>query len=266
MQEGRVELAGGLSLPYVEQGDPAGVPVLLVHAYVDSWHSFEPVLAHLPDWIHAFAVTQRGHGDASRPDSGYGLPDLAGDLAAFMNAVGLRQALVAGSSSGGYVAQRLAADRPERVLGLVLIGAPRSLREKPAIFDRVSALTDPVDRGFVREFVMSTVSGPVPEDFLELMVSESCKLPARVWKSALEGLIESDPPTDTATIRVPTLVLWGADDAYLPRSEQEALTAAIPGAKLVVYDNVGHVVLWEQPERVAADIAEMARSVSPITR
>lgn len=55
-----VELPTHVQLPYMEQGDPSGVPVLLLHAIADSWHAFEPVLAHLPNSIHAFALTQRG--------------------------------------------------------------------------------------------------------------------------------------------------------------------------------------------------------------
>ncbi len=54
-----VELPHGVELPYVEQGDPSGVPLLLLHGFADSWHSFELVLPHLPASIHAFALTQR---------------------------------------------------------------------------------------------------------------------------------------------------------------------------------------------------------------
>ena len=64
-------LPGRLRIPYVEQGDPAGVPLVLLHGYSDSWRSWEPVLAHLPHTVHAFAITQRGHGDADRPIDGY---------------------------------------------------------------------------------------------------------------------------------------------------------------------------------------------------
>jgi non-heme chloroperoxidase len=65
-----VELPSRVKLPYVEQGDPSGVPVVLLHGFLDSWRSFEPMLSHLPESIHAFALTQRGHGDASRPTAG----------------------------------------------------------------------------------------------------------------------------------------------------------------------------------------------------
>ena len=56
-------------LPYVEQGDPDGTPVLLLHGITDSQRSWEPVLPLLPESIRAIAVTMRGHGDAERPEA-----------------------------------------------------------------------------------------------------------------------------------------------------------------------------------------------------
>jgi pimeloyl-ACP methyl ester carboxylesterase len=62
-----VDIPDRIVVPYVEQGDPSGVPMLLLHGFTDSWHSFERVLPHLSQTVHAFALTQRGHGDADRP-------------------------------------------------------------------------------------------------------------------------------------------------------------------------------------------------------
>ena len=90
------------------------------------------------------------------------------------------------------------------------------------------------------------------------MIGESRKVPARVWKATLQGLLEAVPPTEIATITAPTLILWGDRDGFLPRSDQEALAAAIPGSQLVIYEGTGHVVLWEEPERVAADVVALA--------
>ena len=262
-------LPDGLQLPYVEPGDPSGVPVLLLHAFADSWRSFERVLPHLPASIRAFALTQRGHGDADRPASGYGVDQFAADIAAFMDAVGLRSAVIVASSSASLAVQRLAADDPSRTLGLAFIGAPRSLRDKPAVaafLDLLRELSDPIDPQFVREFVESTLSRPVPPAFMETLIAESLKVPARVWSATLEGLSEAVPATETATITVPTVILWGDRDAFLPRADQEALAAAIPGSRLVVYEGAGHVVHWEEPERVAAEISALAEQVRPSLR
>ena len=70
----------------------------------------QPVLPHLPGSIHAFALTQRGHGDADRPGSGYRTRDFAADVAAFMDALGLGQAIVVGPSMGGTNAKRFGLD------------------------------------------------------------------------------------------------------------------------------------------------------------
>src|SRR5688500_14390238 len=127
-----VKLPHGVKLPFAEQGNPSGVPVVLLHGFGDSWRSFELVLPHLPEAIHAFALTQRGHGDADRPDTGYGVGDFAGDLELFMDAVDLRAAFIVGHSMGSAVALRFAIDHPDRTLGLVLVGASPSMGATPA--------------------------------------------------------------------------------------------------------------------------------------
>jgi non-heme chloroperoxidase len=254
-------LANGLTLPYAEQGDVSGVPVVLVHAYVESWRYFERLLPELPRWIHAFAPSQRGHGDADRPEGGYELDLLADDVAQFLDAVGLDAAVLVGSSSGGYVAQRFAVDHPERTLGLFLAGAPRTLRDKPALsafLEDLSRFDASVDAAFAREFVLSTLSRPLPHEFLDLLVAESAKAPPHVWREALRGLLHAEPPTETGTIDAPTVIVWGDRDAFIPRADEEALAAAIPDSRLVVYEGAGHCVLLEQPERVAAEIVSLA--------
>ncbi len=253
-----VLLSSQVRLPYAEQGDPAGVPVVFLHAIGDSWRAFEPVLAHLPESIHAFALTQRGHGDASRPATGYRVRDFAADLAAFMDAVQLEASVIAGGSSGGFVARRFAIDHPKRSMGLVLLGSPASLGDKPAVQEMwdstASKLTDPVDPGFVRGFAASTLARPVPQGFFETIVQESLKVPAFVWRATLAGLLADDSLGELHLIKAPTLIIWGDRDAILPPSDQEALAAAIPGSQLVVYPGAGHAFYWEEPDRVASDL------------
>jgi pimeloyl-ACP methyl ester carboxylesterase len=123
----------GFTMPYIETGDTGGIPLILIHGLTDSMRSYEPVLAELPDAIHAFAITQRGHGDAGRPADGYGALDLARDVVAFMDAAGIERAVVAGHSHGATIARRVAADYPDRVLGCVLAGAFSPLREQPGL-------------------------------------------------------------------------------------------------------------------------------------
>jgi len=256
-------LRDGLKVPYVEQGDPDGVPVVLLHAWLDSRRCFDQLLAALPERVRAFAFDQRGHGDAAKPADGYGLRDFADDVGAFMDEVGLEAAVLVGASSGGYVAQRFAVDDPGRTLGLALLGSPRSLRgPRPGFADVVAALEDPIDAAFVRELNDGMVGRAVPEVVMAMLCDENLKVPARVWRDALEGLLAAEPPLDTGRISAPTLIVWGARDSLLPRADQEAMAAEIPGARLMIYADVGHAPVVEASERVAADLTALCDAIA----
>ena len=201
------------------------------------------------------AIDQRGHGAADTPKTGYALTQFADDVVAFMDAMGLSSAVLLGSSSGGYVAQQVAVANPSRVAGLVLVGSPRTLQGRPSFADEVEQLSDPVDAAWVRQ---SLTWFPrfhrVPESYIEDRVQDGARMPARVWRETFSGLCNATPPTDTGTISCPTLVIWGDRDELLTREQEEVLAGAIPRSRLVVYEKTGHLVLWEQPERLARDV------------
>jgi pimeloyl-ACP methyl ester carboxylesterase len=115
----RVRLATGVTVPYLEQGDPQAAAVLLLHEWVESSACFDRLLQAMRPTLRVFAMDQSGHGDAAKPADGYALVNFADDIAAFMDAVGLQSAVLLGSSSGGYVAQQVAVQVPHRVDGLV---------------------------------------------------------------------------------------------------------------------------------------------------
>ena len=262
-----VELPTGVKLEYVEQGDPSGIPVLLLHGISDSWHSFELVLPHLPESIRAIALTQRGHGDSSCPEAAYRYHDFAADVAAFMDALQLEAAVVVGHSLGSTIAQRFALDHPERTLGLVLVGSFLSLPSSQPpreLWSVVSEMEDPVDPGFVREFQESTLAQPVPQAFFETIVRESLKLPARVWREVVACSMQDEFSGKLDEIKAPTLLVWGDQDGMVPRSDQDAQTAAIAGSRLVVYEDAGHGVHWEKPERFASDLVSFIETSKPI--
>jgi non-heme chloroperoxidase len=166
---------------------------------------------------------------------------------------------VAGASSGGLVTQRFALDYPDRIGGLVLMGSPLRFTDKPraqALWDdTVSKLSDPMDRAFVREFLLSTLSRPADEDALRVLIEENLKVPARVWRATFAGILQDDFSGELERIAAPAVVLWGDADPILPREDQETLARLIPRAELVVHEGAGHVFYWEDPDATAADLA-----------
>lgn len=248
-------LANGVTLPYLRQGSLTGVPLVFIHAWSESKRSFDQLLPLLPPSVRAFAMDQRGHGSADKPEAGYRLSDFAADVELFMDAVKIESAILLGSSSGGYVGQQVAVTSPHRVLGLVLVGSPRTLKGRPSFADEVDRLIDPIDPDWVRaslEWFPRFHS--VPDWYIDDRVADGIAMPVRVWKDALEGLYSAEPPTQVGKISAPTMIIWGDRDELLPRADEIALSSAIPGSRLLVYEDTGHLVLWEQPERIVADL------------
>ena len=253
-----VDLPDGTRLMYMERGDPDGTPVVLLHGYTDSMRSYDQVLRYLPRSLRVFAVTQRGHGDSGKPEGSYASAVFARDVAAFLDAFGIEQAVIVGHSMGSTVAQRFAVDYPQRTRALVLEGAflPRPANaEVDAFLNEVLTLKDPIDPAFVREFQQSTLAQPVPPEFFETIVADAMKVPARVWKAALEPYRTMDFSAQLQNVRVPTLLIWGDQDSFTRRPEQDALSQAINGSRLAIYVGAGHSPHWEEPQRFADEIA-----------
>ena len=140
----------------------------------------------LPPPLRLFALDQRGFGDSERPERGYGIPDLAADVVAFLDAVGVERATVVGHSYGSFVARRVAIAHPERVARLALVDSGWSPRN-PVLLEVQASLrdiADPIPTEFVRAFQASTAYQPLPAPFFERIVAESLKLPARLWGEA----------------------------------------------------------------------------------
>jgi len=261
-----VELGNEVDVSFVEQGDRGGIPLLLLHGLGDSWRSYEPVLQHLPRTVHVFALSQRGHGDSSKPADGYRFEHFVEDLKRFLDTVQVGAAVLAGHSSHGLVSEKFAIDHPDRTLGLVLIGTPVTLRGNEAAENlfrsTISELTDPLDSEFVRSFAESTLAQPVPPPFLETMREETMKVPARVFKELFKDLLETDLRRELNKITAPALLVWGDLDAILARSDQQGLAEALPNSRLVVYPGAGHSPHWEQPKRFASDLVSFVGELS----
>ena len=260
-----LRLRTGITVPCLVQDhgkdDDGATPLLLLHAWGESRRSFDRLIPLLAG-CRIVAPDLRGQGDADKPLSGYSLAEQAEDAAAILDALGMPRAAVVGSSSGGYVAQQLAVNNPEKVAALVLVGSPLTLQGRPAVANDIDALTDPLDEAWVRDsLTWFPLVHDVPAWYIEDRVRDGLNMPAHAWKSILNALCEATPPTESGTIHAPTLILWGGQDNLLPRKDQETLAARIPGAVLRIYSDAAHLVLWECPEHVAEDITAFLRTL-----
>lgn len=258
-------LPDGETLEYVRR--PGGVdPVVLIHGYADSWYSFKGVMDFLPQSFAVFAPTLLGHGRSSKPKRSYSIEGFATDVLQFMRSMGVKQAAVVGHSMGSFVAQCMALSYPARVSSLVLIGSAVTA-DNPVLRTvhlETLAFQDSVPPSFVRSFQGGTCVGPIdPVMSMDEIINESSLLPAHVWTSALNGLINYRAADFDSRalhpLQMPTFVLGGCMDEIFIEAAQRELAEALPNSEIWLDTLCGHSPNWEKPQRTAAQIADFLK-------
>ena len=262
-----IELPGRVRLEYAEQGMTGGIPVIFLHGITDSWHSFESVMANLPHSIHAFAISQRGHGNSERPLQNYTPKDFAADIAEFIKQKNLSKVFIVGHSMGGVNAQQFAIDYPELTKGLLIIDSDASMKDNPGMpefYQEVLKLEGTISRKFMDDFQRATLADPIDSAYYNLLVDEGTKVPASVFKAALKELIQVDFSQQLKHINAPALIFWGSQDTFCTFKGQETLVNNIKNSRLVVYGNTGHALHWEEPGKFANDLMNFIEDVSSL--
>ena len=252
-----VTLPTGVTLRYVEAGPADGQPLILLHGLTDTSRSWSMTLPLLERKYHVLIPDQRGHGASDAPACCYAVPDFAGDLVALMDAERIARATIVGHSMGGFIAQYTAIAYPERVERLVLVATGASGVGNATldwVLEQARTLTHPIDPR--SKFIEEWTSNPNQVDpvFLEHVKSETARTPPQTWMGATLGLMVEDHRHLLPRVTAPALILWGDRDTILPEASQELLREMLPGAEDKVYEQAGHNLPWEQPERVAQDI------------
>jgi len=268
--------ANGIELEYETFGDPQAQPLLLIAglgAQMLSWdEEFCRLLAGRGFYVIRF--DNRDVGLSTWMGGGYTLDDMAADAVGLLDALSIRAAHIVGASMGGFIAQLVALNHPERALTLTsIMSGPngddqvqpteegRSVLFAPAPDNREGRIelgvwakrklvgpADPFDDDYERARIVRAVDrGSNPAGFVRQLQAIG------VAEGRLERL---------ATLRVPTLVIHGDADILVPVENGRLVVAAVPGARLLEIDGMGHDLprrIWSQ---VADAIAELARQAT----
>jgi pimeloyl-ACP methyl ester carboxylesterase len=258
-----VALPDGISLGYVQLGDPHGVPVVLIHGYTDSDLDWAPLVPYLSKSFRLVIVDLRGHGASSKPQCCYTRLDFAYDIKLLLDSLGIARADIVGHSLGSIVAQTFAEFWPQRTGRVVLIsstgGPPPGARRRKPRFDYAAAirrLKEPIDpdSAFMREWWSSPK--PVDPQYLERQRRNAAAIPLEVWLAVLEqGLVDSDLQRTLPRLRAPSLLIWGSADPLMEPPVRRTLRRALPQAKVVIFPGLGHNPFWEDP-RACADVID----------
>ncbi len=265
---GRIRLIDGERIHYRDEG--SGPAIVLIHGLGGSTYSWRSTIAGLSSDYRVIALDLPGFGFSERqPVHPLSLDRHARRVARLMDELEIQRAIVMGHSMGGAVASRLAVAWPERVERLVLVSSthageippwqrPGNRARSPLyLVDfglRMPRLTRLVGKLVVRNVVFE---GAQASDELVRRYCEPLLLPGT--GACLRRLFDdtvTEQPIDLAGVSAPTLVINGAADRGCPPGLAARIAASIPGARVMVIEQAGHLVAEEQPEAFLACVRE----------
>jgi pimeloyl-ACP methyl ester carboxylesterase len=257
---------GDIELSYERSG--SGPPLLAIMGMSGTaLHWGEPFLAELRESFDVIAYDHRGVGESSHLDGELTIAQLAEDAHGLLAALEIDAAHVLGISMGGMVAQELALAHPESVLTLTLgctyCGGEGSAHAAPEVIQRLFEAMSSGDRErAIRAGWEINVSAQKAgeEDayatFLEIAQRRAVAVP--VVMAQAQAILAHDTRERLGGLTMPTLVLHGTEDQMLPVQNGRLIASLIPDAQLEIFDGVGHLFFWEQPERSAELIRTLA--------
>ena len=249
----------GINL-YYELHGRGPLVVLIPGLGYDGW-MYSRMIPGLAEQFQVISIDNRGSGRSDKPAGPYTAQMLAADVIGLLDELGAAKAPIVGHSMGGFIAQALAIDYPERVDRLVLsatnFGGPHHIPITPpamAVLTDVSG--DPIER-LRRGIAISTAPGfaesnaEFVESWLQYRVAHPIDPAGYQAQLAIGlGLLSEAASFEHKLGRVtaPTLLLFGEHDVVVPPGNAELLAAKLPHARVEILPNAGHVFPFETPE------------------
>jgi pimeloyl-ACP methyl ester carboxylesterase len=258
--------AQGLSIAYERVGQ--GPPLIFVHGAAEDGRIWQPQLEGLADEFTVVAWDEPGAGRSSDLPEGFELADFADCLAALIEALELGPAHVAGLSWGGTVVLELYRRHPGLIATLIMIdtyagweGSLPAEEVRARVASARQMLAAPPE-DFDPTLPGLFASDP-PAKFVPLLAAISADVRPATLGRQLTLMAGADQRDLLPRIAVPTLLIWGKQDARSPLSVARQFDGAIPDTELVVIEGAGHVSNLEQPGRVNQAVRQFCRARSP---
>ena len=249
----------------------AGQPLVLISGLgypLWQWHKMVPFLA---EHFQVITFDNRGVGQSDKPAGPYTAQLLAADTAGLLDALGIEKAIIAGHSMGGFVAQAMALDFPQKVAKLILcstnFGGPHHV---PVTAEAMKVLTDVTSDALTRfknGLAVSTAPGwseknpEMIEEWIQWRVANPIDpAPYQAQMAIGFGLMPEAAAFENKLPRlnVPTLILFGAHDKVVPPENASLLAEKISGSKIVILPNAGHFFPIEVAEAASRTITDFA--------
>ncbi len=263
-----VDIGNGREFHVRDEGPRDAPVIMLLHGSNADLHTWQQWTELLREDYRVVRYDQRGHGlTGPARDDGYSLKGFIADVDSVADALGIPTFTLAGNSMGGWIAAGYAIDNPGRLDALVLVdagGAPImrkgggniafTLAGIPVVGDIMSQL---LPRSLVERSLSQSVSNQdvvtdeTVDRYWELARYPGNRLATRKRFSTPRTNFDEQ---EISGIRVPTMVMWGKEDALIPFEAGQWYIEHLPYATLVAYDGIGHIPMEEAPDRSATDL------------
>jgi pimeloyl-ACP methyl ester carboxylesterase len=277
-----ITLQPGLTVHVRDEGKRDGPVLVLIHGSNASLHTWEPWVKRLGGQYRIVSLDLPGHGlTGTHPSGDYDYPIFVDVVDKLMVKLGIDRATIGGNSMGGGVTWMYALAHPEKVEAMILVdaaGAPRWEARKAPIGFRIARM--PV----LRDIAKIITPRSMVESSLQTSVSvKSVVTPAavdRYWEllrypgnraatiKRFSYTHNNHPATKEklAALKIPTLILWGAEDNLIPVRSAQWFADAISGSKLIIYPKVGHIPMEEVPDQSATDVVAFLAGLGVATK
>ena len=267
-------LDNGNRIHYRDQGNSGGKIIILLHGFTSSLHTWEPWVDLLKDTFRIVTLDLPGHGlTGAVENQDYSKTSFSETILGVADALSINSFVLGGNSMGGGATWRFALAYPERVTHMILINAtgpwPRqhdrmaNNQNSPFAalewqwFRRLGQHINPrylVERGLLSAYNNAPVVDKTLVDrYIEMILREGTR-GAILKQSAEQRTYTGSTPILLDSLTQPTLVIWGAMDSLIPVSVGERFVAELPNATLVVYPDLGHVPMEEDPRKSVKEV------------
>jgi pimeloyl-ACP methyl ester carboxylesterase len=264
----------GVRIHYQEKG--TGTPLVLIHGYASSTYSWKDVFEPLANSFHVIAVDLKGFGFSGKPDGDYSRRAQAVLVEHLLKHLNIQKAWLCGNSMGGEVALNVALANPQRVAGLILIDSagvevPGSGSLAPGyllipgvgrILIALSLTSDKLVRQALAKsfYDQSRINADRVANYYRPLQTRGGQLAALRARTQF-SLFPVE--TNLGQINVPTLILWGAQDALIPLEAGIKMNKLIKTSNLLIFDNCGHLPQEEMPLLTVDELTKFVGKQNP---
>lgn len=281
-----LEMANGARVHYRDEGNPTGDAVVLIHGAMASLHTWEGWVAILGQHYRIITLDLPAHGLTGQvPEGAYNAEAFTDTIDAVVNELGVKEFVLGGNSMGGGATWRYTLTYPDRVRAMLLVNsvapqhwqeigtaAANATSERPTPiaftllrqgwFRAIARYLDPeplVEQGLLAAYNNSpVVDRALVDRYYELSLREGTRAAILNRSGSYGG---NAAALDPSVLQQPTLVMWGAQDSVISVRVADQFAQRLANCQVVIYDDLGHVPMEEDPQRSAADVLAFLRQL-----